>query len=335
MLVQLIENEFVKNIKKRYFIVLFLTTVALLILFSFNDFSYDENHNETSYQEEMENWFEIAEMATDQETELAPYQKEVYLEYKNIIGYRVEKMRNQSKEENERAVKKAEAFQGGNTMVNVFLFLCALCLPAVIFAGEYSNGNIYQTLMSPCKRNRIFLAKLIMMGSILFFASLYFYIVMQLMGLIFYGGQSISYAYMKEGQVLEISFSLYYLIKVLFFYVQMIALTLFATCISIIVQKKLVTILSAGIVIIISVGVGKFGEMLGAFWYNFIPTISFDLSRQFFRVPVTGEIEALQVAASNVIDITYSNLFMIIYDMILISLLFLTARDAFITQDIR
>ncbi len=335
MLVRLIKNELVKFFRVKQIVFLVLATIIIIALFYFNKFSYVESMGNSSYQEELETWYQLTEIGAENEEKLAPYQKEIYQEYKSVIAHRIRNMEDKRKEENNKAVMKAYSMDSAYTLVGAMLFVCSLCIPAVMFAGEYSNKTINQTLLSPCKRNSIYLAKIIAMCFILFCVSLFFYFVMQLLGVCVYGTPTIKYAYIRNGQIREMSFYLYYLGITVFQNVQTLAVMFLATLFSVLFRKKIVTILYPIIIIFVCVGVTKFGDLLGLFWVNFVPTRSFDLSEFFLRVPLVGEIDKLQVAATKVIDSSYGCIFAIIYDCVLLLLLYLSAHDKFVCEDIK
>lgn len=334
MIFNLVRNEFSKYFNMKQITFLIIMTIMFFLIFLFNDYTYTEDQAQNTYQEDMEEWLGMAGMMKEEEDKFAPYQKEIYMEYKNVIEHRVETMKSRSEDENSKAIMKAQFIDSGYQFVEFVMFIFAVCFSAMVFAGEYANQSICQTLIVPIKRGKILFAKIIMISIIMLAYLLYFYSVMQAIGIIRYGFQSIPYAYVKNGEVLQMSFYLYYFLLTIFQFIQFWVVAIFSAFISVLLKRKVVTIISSITLVCCCMAVGKFGELLGAFWYNFIPTVSFDLIRLFFRVPLIGEIETLQAMMIRPINITYNNIFMISYDIVLVILLCLSVRDAFVKQDI-
>lgn len=332
----LIQNESRKLLSLKMILLLLAIAIVLPIIFNMNKMTAQENNQDISYQNELKFWLEMADSSIEQSGDIAPYQKQVFDEYRELVSSREERMEEKEEAVNQVSLQNLQSFLTSAKYLKIVFFFLTICLVSIIFAGEFSNGTISQTLLTPCKREKILLAKWLTVALILFGAYTYCLGIVYLMEKLFYPcSYHIPYMYISNDQVKELPFIQYYLGIFALNYLQVIILMIASTSVAVITRKKLTTLVGVSLIMIISMFLEKLFHLAGKTWYNFLPSFSFNLEERIFTFPIINEVEEYNSKILDIVNMDYGNVFLVTYNAIVIGLLLLCARDAFVRKDVK
>lgn len=119
-----------------------------------------------------------------------------------------------------------------NSIVIVFsLFM--IVISASIVSSEFSKGTIKQVFITPNKRWKILLSKIITLVIILIVFSILLSLLIQLFGNIFFGEHELSpYVYMQDNQIKEINTTIYHIFRFLLQDIKILVYIIFGVMLS-------------------------------------------------------------------------------------------------------
>ncbi len=220
--------------------------------------------------------------------------------------------------------------------VGVAVFL-VLIVAGGIISQEISTGSIKSLIISPTKRWKIFMAKLLALITMGVFAMILTYIVSILTSLILFGTDIINpYIYAVNGTAKEMNFFVYQLASVFVNYLDILVYTLFAFMLSTVTRNTAVaTGVSIGVYFIGSNATSIMKLIFGnAEWLNFIPFTNMSLAARIF--PESGIMSVFnQIGLSGILTSGYPSItFSLIYLAVLVFCLLYITFDSFTRRDI-
>ena len=220
--------------------------------------------------------------------------------------------------------------------VGVAVFL-VLIVAGGIISQEISSGSIKSLIISPTKRWKIFIAKLLALITVGVFAMILTYIVSIATSLILFGTDIINpYIYAVNGTARQMNFFVYQLASVFVNYLDILVYTLFAFMLSTVTRNTAVaTGVSIGVYFIGSNATSIMTLIFGnAEWLKFIPFTNMSLAARIF--PESGIMSVFnQIGLSGILTSGYPSItFSLIYLAVLVFCLLYITFDSFTRRDI-
>lgn len=122
---------------------------------------------------------------------------------------------------------------GAENAIIIVLTLFMIIISASIVSSEFSKGTIKQVFITPNKRWKILLAKIITLLVILIVLSILLSLLIQLFGSIFFGEHKLSpYVYMQDNQIKEINPTIYHILRFLLQDIKILVYIIFGVMLS-------------------------------------------------------------------------------------------------------
>lgn len=203
--------------------------------------------------------------------------------------------------------------------------LMMIVLVIHLFGRELLNGDIYYTYSFPYLRTQIFSSKILLMNVVLFILITIWYFVFIVFNDVMFGVKGMSYF----GYGFEMHCNLFYLIKFLLLYFKCIGAAMALICINLYVKKNILTLVIGLVGWLLSDILENFAIVMNWSNYSLLPTFSFNLESKIIKIPYVNEIEYFYNNVTQVIDDSYSLIFLVSYDVILLIILYMIARDKY------
>ena len=223
-------------------------------------------------------------------------------------------------------------------MMGVGIFIMIILL--IILGGsaisqEISTGSIKSIIISPAKRWKIFLSKVLAIFTIGVFAAIILYIVTMLFsGLLFGFKSGQPYIYAVNGMAHGLNFYLYKFIYLFINFTEVIIFMIFALMLSTVTRN---TAASVGISMAVYFG-GNVAVTFIAFffkgeWVKFIPFVNFGIADRLFASSTLNQASMGSAGMNNILQIPV--IFSVFYLAVLFICLFYTALDSFNRREIK
>lgn len=215
-----------------------------------------------------------------------------------------------------------------------FLIVLLIIAAGGCISQELASGSIKSLIIAPVKRWKIFLAKLLSVLSVVIVGSILLNCMTTLGTLIQFGSDSLpSYFYYSNGVVKELPFFLYSLLHFLIDNLPLFIYVLTAFTISCMTKNTALSVgVSMSLILFNSIGstfLSLFGQKR---WIDFLPFSNMNLSPYIFpHETLIGKTDLFQ---SDSLATNNSLLFSVVYLVILVCILLLTAYDGFVKKDI-
>ena len=203
-------------------------------------------------------------------------------------------------------------------------------------SSEISTGSIKSLIISPAKRWKIFIAKVMALITIGLLTTLILYVISILTYGVLWGFSSVSpYIYATGGVAHEMNYYLSKFLYLLVSYIEVIFYMTFALMLSVITRN---TAVSVGI----SIAIYFAGNIANSFlllfakgeWLKFVPFNNLSLADRVFSDPITNTVN-MSVSGSQVSPLNLSVAFSLCYIAVLVICMFYTALDSFNRRDIK
>ena len=227
-----------------------------------------------------------------------------------------------------------------SSMIGIGMFMSSLLM--AILAGsavssEISTGSIKSLIISPARRWKIYLAKLIALASTAAFLGVVLYIVAMVAQGVFFGfGSGASYIYAVNGMARELGYYSYKLALLAVNYIDVVIYMMMAYMLSIITRN---TAVSVGLSIAVYFSSNIIRAFLTLFqgkdWVRFIPFVNMSLAGRVF--PFDTSSQSLGGFLTGSIDISAGiplN-FSVIYIVVLLFCMGYIGLDSFNRRDIK
>ena len=214
----------------------------------------------------------------------------------------------------------------------VLVAILMMILAGGSVSQEMSSGTIKSLIISPTRRWKIYLAKLLSLLSVGVMATLLLYVISIASMTVWFGtGRFLPYVTASGGRVLEVNFFLYQLADAFVQFIDVFVYMVFAFMLSTVTRN---TAASVGI----SLGVYFGGEIILAIvnqylkgeWINFLPFSNLALSTKFF--PYSGL--SSMINGTGLVSTGPSLTFSLCYLLVLCICLLYIAKDSFCRRDI-
>ena len=186
-------------------------------------------------------------------------------------------------------------------------------------------GLVKDTYSFPYLRTQIFSSKILLMNVVLFILITIWYFVFIVFNDVMFGVKGMSYF----GYGFEMHCNLFYLIKFLLLYFKCIGAAMALICINLYVKKNILTLVIGLVGWLLSDILENFAIVMNWSNYSLLPTFSFNLESKIIKIPYVNEIEYFYNNVTQVIDDSYSLIFLVSYDVILLIILYMIARDKY------
>ena len=265
---------------------------------------------------------------------LSPNQERELEKYKKIIACKEQDLGVYSKEVIEKNYNACESMQFAKEICKFLQILLAVVLAVSCIGTEQAAKEVYQSLLMPWKRNKIYAAKVLITGIILCFSAIAIYIVSYFSVRVRYGDLIINYVFVNaNGNCSTLCFEYYYIIQFLLEIIPAMAMFLLLVMIMMYCGNSMISILLAvGFLGSMRI-LGYIGEYMGYFWYNLVPLKSFALDNYFFRGLIVDEPEYFEKTLGYIVDHRFSTWIVLIYDMVWLIIMYFVGLDKFTVKD--
>lgn len=226
---------------------------------------------------------------------------------------------------------------GTSVLFSFGIFLVAILM--MILAGgsvsqEMSSGTIKSLIISPTKRWKIFVAKLLSLLTVGVLATLLLYVVSLASSALWFGVDSfLPYVTASGGQAMEINFFLYQLADAFVQFIDVFVLMLFAFMLSVITRNTAASVgISIGVYFGGSMAMGIVTQLFRGEWIKFIPFSNLSLSNKFFPYSGVNDILSEMTGVETVGSTSLA--FSLCYLAVLCICLLYIAKDSFCRRDI-
>ncbi|NJD02436.1 MAG: hypothetical protein FIA99_07540 [Ruminiclostridium sp.] len=215
------------------------------------------------------------------------------------------------------------------------LVILVMILAGGSISQEISTGSIKSLIISPTKRWKIFIAKVVSLLTIGIIGALLLYIVAILTNGAFFGfGSGTPYVYAVNGVAKELGFNIYQFAKLFAGFIDIMLYMTFALMLSIVTRN---TAASVGISIAVFFGGSIVNSFLPLFakgeWLKFIPFNNLSFSTRLFPYDTLNQI--MDQGSSGMVSVVNNSiLFSLCYIAVLIFCMGYTAFDSFNRRDI-
>ena len=226
----------------------------------------------------------------------------------------------------------------------LLLFIFSILIAGTAVSSEIVSGSIKSLIIAPVKRWKIFLAKSLMILTMMAGGVILTWTVSALLQGLFFGfGNSLPYTAMIGGSVRVIPYLLYTLEYLVVSMFDILALCVFALMLSAVMRNSAASIaISMGVYFVVSGIVNTIVLFIGQGWVKYIPFVNFDLHERLFPSSGLGAIGVLLGGdLSDVLGATMglnralpSVAFSLVFLTVLMIGMYYTALDSFCRRDI-
>ena len=233
------------------------------------------------------------------------------------------------------SAKETMSAMGSSVLFSFGVFLIGILM--MVLAGgsisqEMSSGTIKSLIISPTKRWKIFVAKLLSLLTVGVLSTLLLYLVSILSTAVWFGSEGfLPYVTASGGKAMEINFFLYQLADAFVQFIDVFVFMLFAFMLSIVTRNTAASVgISIGVYFGGSMAMTMVGQFLKGEWINFIPFTNLSLSTKFF--PYSGLNNMM--TGMGIVNTGTSLPFSLCYLAVLCICMLYVAKDSFCRRDI-
>lgn len=216
----------------------------------------------------------------------------------------------------------------------LMIVILVMILAGGTISSEISSGSIKSLIISPTKRWKIYLSKLLAITSLGIVCMFLTYIVAIIANLIFFGAEGmVPYVYASGGNVHTIPFLLYQLAYSFVDFIEVFVFLVFALMLSIVTRNTAASVgISIGVYFGGNIAFAILTQFVKGEWLKFIPFNNFGLSVKIF--PNSSVVEYASTVAGDTMSLAPSLTFSVVYLILIVFCMLLVGYDSFTKKDI-
>ena len=214
------------------------------------------------------------------------------------------------------------------------LFIFCVLIAGTAVSSEISSGSIKSLIIAPVKRWKIFLAKSLMILSMLIVGTLFSYGVSALLQGVFFGFDvGLPVVRIAGNAVVETPFLMAMLQNLALSMFDILVICVFALMLSAVMRSSAASVaISMGVYFVVTDIVRIISLLIDKWWIKYIPFVNFNIQNRIFG---SGPMEELLGTGQAASAGTPSVAFSVIYLCVLMIGMYYTAWDSFCRRDIK